>query len=323
MQSSPKSSPQRESDTSRTSDGVEMVKGYWIPHVDVRDAEGLQGLHGRDPGGPPQVRRSRAGAGRDMGAAEEGAAPVTSCASFRITRLRSPATARRIQRAKALASHSAADFVIVEGYDGVQPQSASASPAVAARKGYWIAHADVTEPEGYKAYMAADMAPIGKFGGRFLVRGGIVRGGGGPRRARRCSNSRPTRRRSPATARRTINRRLRCARARPNSISSSSMVMTAKRAMMAVSAAMSRTSPVWRILEQVWRTRPRAGRARASHQRISRYALLVISAGRDFCRHGIASPQGLALCRGGRGCLRGRSNPAGSAAHRGGPQSLL
>jgi uncharacterized protein (DUF1330 family) len=39
-------------------------------------------------------------------------------------------------------------------------------------KGYWIAHVDVTEPEGYKAYMAADMAPIGAFGGRFLVRGG-------------------------------------------------------------------------------------------------------------------------------------------------------
>ena len=39
-------------------------------------------------------------------------------------------------------------------------------------KGYWIAHADVTDPEGYQAYMAADMAPLGRFGGRFLVRGG-------------------------------------------------------------------------------------------------------------------------------------------------------
>lgn len=39
-------------------------------------------------------------------------------------------------------------------------------------KGYWIAHVDVTEPEAYKAYMAADMKPIGEFGGRFLVRGG-------------------------------------------------------------------------------------------------------------------------------------------------------
>ena len=39
-------------------------------------------------------------------------------------------------------------------------------------KGYWIVRADVTDPEGYKAYVVADMAPIGKFGGRFLVRGG-------------------------------------------------------------------------------------------------------------------------------------------------------
>ncbi len=39
-------------------------------------------------------------------------------------------------------------------------------------KGYWIGHVDVTDPEGYKAYMAADMVPFGKFGGRFLVRGG-------------------------------------------------------------------------------------------------------------------------------------------------------
>ena len=39
-------------------------------------------------------------------------------------------------------------------------------------KGYWIGHVDVTDPEGYKAYMTADMEPFGKFGGRFLVRGG-------------------------------------------------------------------------------------------------------------------------------------------------------
>jgi uncharacterized protein (DUF1330 family) len=39
-------------------------------------------------------------------------------------------------------------------------------------KGYWIAHVDVTEPEGYKAYAQADMDPFGLYGGRFLVRGG-------------------------------------------------------------------------------------------------------------------------------------------------------
>src|SRR5262249_53331471 len=78
------------------------------------------------------------------------------------------------QRAKPLRlSHATADFVVAEGYDGVQPQSSSSSPpSPGARKGYWIAHVDVTDPEGYKPYMAADMVPLGKFGGRFLVRGG-------------------------------------------------------------------------------------------------------------------------------------------------------
>lgn len=39
-------------------------------------------------------------------------------------------------------------------------------------KGYWIAHVDVHDPEAYKDYVAANAAPIAKFGGRFLVRGG-------------------------------------------------------------------------------------------------------------------------------------------------------
>jgi uncharacterized protein (DUF1330 family) len=39
-------------------------------------------------------------------------------------------------------------------------------------KGYWVAHVDVTEPEGYKAYVGADMEAFRKYGGRFLVRGG-------------------------------------------------------------------------------------------------------------------------------------------------------
>jgi uncharacterized protein (DUF1330 family) len=83
------------------------------------------------------------------------------------------------QRARPLRlPHSVCDFIIIEGYDGVQPpqppqppQSAS-PPAAAARKGYWIGHVDVTDPEGYKAYMAANQAPFGQFGARYLVRGG-------------------------------------------------------------------------------------------------------------------------------------------------------
>ncbi len=34
-------------------------------------------------------------------------------------------------------------------------------PAAAARKGYWIAHADISDPEGYKAYMAAEWCRSG------------------------------------------------------------------------------------------------------------------------------------------------------------------
>ena len=40
------------------------------------------------------------------------------------------------------------------------------------KKGYWIAHVDVSDPEAYKRYVAANAAAFRKFGGRFLVRGG-------------------------------------------------------------------------------------------------------------------------------------------------------
>ena len=39
-------------------------------------------------------------------------------------------------------------------------------------KGYWIGRVDVTDPEGYKEYVAANAAVFRKFGARFLVRGG-------------------------------------------------------------------------------------------------------------------------------------------------------
>jgi uncharacterized protein (DUF1330 family) len=39
-------------------------------------------------------------------------------------------------------------------------------------KGYWIAHVNVRDPEGYKQYIAANAAPLKKFGARFLVRSG-------------------------------------------------------------------------------------------------------------------------------------------------------
>jgi uncharacterized protein (DUF1330 family) len=39
-------------------------------------------------------------------------------------------------------------------------------------KGYWIAHVDVSNDEGYKPYVAANPAIFKKFGGRFVVRAG-------------------------------------------------------------------------------------------------------------------------------------------------------
>jgi uncharacterized protein (DUF1330 family) len=39
-------------------------------------------------------------------------------------------------------------------------------------KGYWVALADVTDPEGYKAYIAENAKAFRKYGGRFQARGG-------------------------------------------------------------------------------------------------------------------------------------------------------
>ena len=51
-------------------------------------------------------------------------------------------------------------------------------------KGYWMAHVEVTDPEGYKKYIAANAAAFAKYGGRFLVRGGthvVAKGEAKPR----------------------------------------------------------------------------------------------------------------------------------------------
>ena len=163
-----------------------MAKGYWIPHIDVRDPEGYKAYMAATPpahhkyagralvrGGTCEVVEGRA---RSRNVLREFPDYATALACYR---------SGEYQRAKPLRlPHSDCDFVIVEGYDGPQPSgpatpasarlraSSTRDAAPAARKGYWIGHVDVTDPEGYKAYMAADMVPFGKFGGRFLVRGG-------------------------------------------------------------------------------------------------------------------------------------------------------
>jgi uncharacterized protein (DUF1330 family) len=39
-------------------------------------------------------------------------------------------------------------------------------------RGYWVAFADVSDPEGYRAYIAENAKAFRKYGGRFLTRGG-------------------------------------------------------------------------------------------------------------------------------------------------------
>jgi uncharacterized protein (DUF1330 family) len=51
-------------------------------------------------------------------------------------------------------------------------------------KGYWIGRVDVTEPEGYKAYVAANAEPFRKYGAKFLVRGGAFEAVEGKPRSR-------------------------------------------------------------------------------------------------------------------------------------------
>jgi uncharacterized protein (DUF1330 family) len=39
-------------------------------------------------------------------------------------------------------------------------------------KGYWVVFADVSDPEGHKAYVAENAKAFRKYGARFLIRGG-------------------------------------------------------------------------------------------------------------------------------------------------------
>lgn len=51
-------------------------------------------------------------------------------------------------------------------------------------KGYWIARVDVDDPEAYKAYVAANAAPLKRYGARFLVRAGTFENPEGASRQR-------------------------------------------------------------------------------------------------------------------------------------------
>jgi len=150
-----------------------MAKAYWIPHLDVSDPDGFQAYRGKADAWHEHngsVLLARAGRRELVEGKMRSRNVLRQFGSFdeALAAYRSPeySAARPLR-----APYAQCDFLIVEGFEGVQPER-SGTVTTADRNGYWIAHADITDPEAYKAYQAAAGAPIGQFGGRFLVRGG-------------------------------------------------------------------------------------------------------------------------------------------------------
>ena len=151
-----------------------MPKGYWIPHLDVSNPEGFQAYREMADAATSASARSfwRAAAAARWSKARCGRA-MCCASSTPTTRRMAYYHGPEYSRAHPLREpHSVCDFLIVEGYDGPQPPPIGTPPAPSRLKGYWIAHIDVTDPEGYKPYQADVATPFGKFGGRYLVRGG-------------------------------------------------------------------------------------------------------------------------------------------------------
>ena len=163
-----------------------MPKGYWIPHVDVHDPEGYKAYTAATPAahekyhGVALVRGGRCevveGRGRTRNILREFPDYAAALACYR---------SDEYQRARPFRLQNAdADFIIAEGYDGAQPIPSPAAPMPTARKGYWIGHIDVFDPEGYKPYLTANQMCFSSFGARYLVRGGASEVPEGKARAR-------------------------------------------------------------------------------------------------------------------------------------------
>jgi uncharacterized protein (DUF1330 family) len=151
-----------------------MPKGYWIPHVDVSNPEDYKAYMAATPpahekyGGTALVRGGKMdvveGRARGRAVVREFPDYAAALACYR---------SLDYQRARLLRlPHSTCDFLIVEGYDGPQPPQPASPPTSAARKGYWIGHVDISDPAAFTRYAASNGPPLGKFSGRFLVRGG-------------------------------------------------------------------------------------------------------------------------------------------------------
>jgi uncharacterized protein (DUF1330 family) len=165
-----------------------MPKGYWLPQIDVSNPEGYKAYMAATPpahekyAGTALVRGGKSeiveGRGRSRIVVREFPDYATALACYRSPEYQG---ARKLRL-----PHSQCDFLIVEGYDGPQPPQSGTPPAASSRKGYWLAQITVTGPDGYKTYVAALPAVVGKFGARFLVRAGaqeVPEGNARPRTA--------------------------------------------------------------------------------------------------------------------------------------------
>jgi uncharacterized protein (DUF1330 family) len=151
-----------------------MPKGYWIPHLDVSNPDGFQAYRTKADawhehnGSTLLARAGRCelveGKMRSRNVLRQFSSFDEAQAAYRSPEY---SAARPLR-----APYAQCDFLIVEGFEGQQPGRIGTPPAAAACKGYWIAHVDVTAPEGYGVYAAALDAPLGAFAGCYLVRGG-------------------------------------------------------------------------------------------------------------------------------------------------------
>ena len=151
-----------------------MAKGYWLPQLDVTNPEAFMAY--RTPADAWHKTNGsklllRGGRCEVVEGKWRARAVVRQFDSFEIAmaRFNSPEYQAILPNR---AGHADCDFPIVEGYDGPQPEPVGTPPAPGPLKGYWIAHIDITDPEGYKPYQAANAAAFRKFAARFLVRGG-------------------------------------------------------------------------------------------------------------------------------------------------------
>lgn len=152
-----------------------MAKGYWISRIDVRDAERFK-LYSTAAGPAVTAFGGRfLVRGGDFEAPEGSSRARNVVVEFpdyeaALACFRSPEYQIAYEHRLASAED---EHLIIEGYEGVQPAaSVIDGPAAGPGTGYWVMRIDVSDPETFKQYIAADAIAIEKYQGWFIVRGG-------------------------------------------------------------------------------------------------------------------------------------------------------